>query len=152
MIKLKNNKGITLVMLIITIIAVSIIAGITIDLSIESIDQTTTTQDLSEMLMIQHAIQEIYVQYSNTNDPVLLKGDTCGTINDDGNIYYIHELDSEKLKDIGVFTQEGEMTNLNFHVVYETGYVKKVGSSTPALQSYSNWEGETTSNMIEIDQ
>ena len=148
MINFKNNKGVTLVILILTIIVVVIIAGVTIDLSIESIDQTIETQDASEMLMIQHAIQEIYVQYSNTNDSSLLVGDNFDyDIDEDGvpEECYIIET-KENFEKLGV-SGEG-VSNNKFIVNYEIGYVEKEGSSTPPFPAYNkgyteNEAGET---------
>lgn len=153
MINFKNNKGVTLVMLVITIIVVLILAGITIDLSIDSINLTTENQDTSEMLMIQHAIQERYVECLETNNELLLVGTKVDlTItNKNNDDYYKYNLSTkENLEKLGV-TGEG-IKNFKFIINYKTGYVEKVGSSTPALQSYSNWEGKTTSNMIEIEE
>ena len=71
-------------------------------------------------------------------------------IDEDNKLY---KLDKEELKKIGIYTNEGKEADAKFKVVYQTGYVEKVGSSTDPLTSYTNWEGDTTtSEMIEIGE
>lgn len=78
MIKLNSNKGITLIVLVITIIVILIITGISITLSIDSIDQTVESQDLSEMLIVQHAIKEKYEESEEKKDLTILVGKKYG--------------------------------------------------------------------------
>ena len=79
MIKLKSNKGVTLAVLIITILVMVIILAITIDVSIDTVDSTIDSQDASEMLIVQHAIQERYVEYSESKDATILVGEHFGS-------------------------------------------------------------------------
>lgn len=151
MIKLKNNRGVTLVILIVTIIVLLIITGITITLSIESIDQTTDVQDKSEMLIIQHAIQERYVEYTQTNKSDLLIGKKIDyNIDDDADLEECYEIETKKhFEDLGVDVDG--VSKSKFIVNYEIGYVEKVGSSTSALKGYNeNATNTVTSNMINI--
>ena len=74
MINLKNDKGVTLAMLMVTIIILFIIVAVTIVAGTDSIDQTIESQDISEMLIVQHAMRERYIEYLETNDESLLVG------------------------------------------------------------------------------
>lgn len=74
MIKLKSNNGVTLAVLIITILVMVIILAITLDVSIDTVDSTIDSQDKSELLIVQHAIQERYVEYSESKDATVLVG------------------------------------------------------------------------------
>lgn len=79
MIKFENKKGVTLVMLIVTIIVLLIILGVSINLSIDSIDQTIDTQDMSEMFIVQHAVQQRFKEYKETGeDETILVGKNNG--------------------------------------------------------------------------
>lgn len=92
MINFENNKGVTLVMLIVTIVVLFIIAGVTITASIDSIDQTIDSQDISEMLIVQHAMQQRYKEYLEKKDSNLLVGKQEGD-------YYIIS-NSQKLSEL----------------------------------------------------
>ncbi|MGN1299307.1 MAG: hypothetical protein ACI4UE_04925 [Candidatus Scatovivens sp.] len=94
MIKLNYNKGITLIVLVITIIVILIITGITITLSIDSIDQTVESQDLSEMLIVQHAIKEKYEEYIQNKSDENMK--LLGSKKDDGE----YEISNDKEKSL----------------------------------------------------
>lgn len=142
MINLKSNNAVTLVMLIITIIVLLIIAGITITLSIDSIDQTIDTQDTSEMLIIQHAIKERYVQYLETNNESVLVGTPKGS-------KFERELEKKDLEELGI-TGEG-VINSTFIVNYKNGTVEKIGSKQK-LEGYDKSGNTVTSNMIDIIQ
>ena len=141
MMNFKNNKGITLIMLIVTIIIILITAGITIELSIDSVEQTTDSQDISEMLIIQHAIQERYLEYTQTNNASILVGTMNNpSANPNEDEYYEYKLNSKQnLEDLGV-TGEG-VTDSKYVVNYKTGYVEKEGSSEPSLSGYNQDAG-----------
>lgn len=152
MINFKNNKGVTLVILIVTIIVLFIIAGVTITGSIDSIDQTIDSQDTSEMLIIQHAIKQRYTEYIETNGKTKL----IGTMKypesaENTDEYYQYELvGEENFEKLGINGKN--IKGSNFEVNYKTGYVKKVGlSEETALKGYNkDVNNSITSNMIEI--
>lgn len=227
MIKLKSNNGITLAVLIVTILVMAIILGITIDISTDTVDSTIDSQDASEMLMIQHAIQERYVEYLETKDNNILVGKHSGVVTEKkyrisseeklsevlpAETYYIairtipttgkeervlyymkngvakeittykntitnvdlttctedestnvfgtgfdeykeitkpNDVKVDCLAALGI-TGQG-MSNSVFEVDYETGEVKKIGSSTPQLKGYKKDKYDnTTSTEIDI--
>lgn len=102
MINFKSNKAVTLVILIVMIIVLLIIAGITITLSIDSITKTINTQDISEMLIMQHAMQERYMEYTQTNDESVLVGEKVyPNTTRDSDEFYIYEISRDtKLNDL----------------------------------------------------
>lgn len=63
-----NQKGITLVALVITVIVLLILAGITINTGINLNKDTTKDKQLSEISMVQQAILEQYTKYKIMND------------------------------------------------------------------------------------
>lgn len=69
-----NNKGITLIALVITIIVLLVIAGITITGAITGVDKSTNQKLETELKMVQHAVFERYTKYSLTKDTSLLVG------------------------------------------------------------------------------
>ncbi len=71
---LRDNKGITLIALTITIIILLILAGITIGGGRESIKMTKSNKLLAELDMVQHACLERYTEYKLTGDISLLIG------------------------------------------------------------------------------
>lgn len=149
MMNFKSNKGITLVVLIITIIVLLILAGITINTGKFSLDNTKISNEKSELFMIQHAIYERYVEYIETNNKAKLIGIEAEELIEEKDYEAI--LDKEKLELLGITMKAGSIENdSQFKVNYETGYVKKVGSSLE-LKGYNiNEVGEKTSNEISI--
>ena len=74
MYKIKTQKGITLVSLIITIIILLIISSIGINFGINGINSTKDSKLEAELNMVQHAILEQYTKYKTTKDMVYLVG------------------------------------------------------------------------------
>ena len=75
--KIKSQKGITLVALVITIIVLIILAGITIGKIAGNkgdVNQTKNAVALSELSKIQQAVMETYVKYKQLNNSSLLIG------------------------------------------------------------------------------
>lgn len=60
---IKNEKGITLVALVITIMVLLVLAGIGINLGFDSVKKARDTKLASELNMVQHAILETYTKY-----------------------------------------------------------------------------------------
>ena len=72
--KLSSNKGITLVILVITIIVILIIAGISISGGIAGIESADDSRALTDLEKVQHAITQRYSKYKLLNDTSLLVG------------------------------------------------------------------------------
>ncbi len=100
MYKLKTQKGITLVSLVITIIILLIISSIGINFGINGINSTKDSKLEAELNMVQHAILEQYAKYKTTKDIVYLVG---------------NKVSEEQLKDI---TSELGITLVNIPDTY----------------------------------
>ncbi len=74
MYKLKTQKGITLVSLVVTIIILLIISSISINFGISGINNIKDSKLESELNMVQHAVLEQYTKYKTTKDIVYLVG------------------------------------------------------------------------------
>lgn len=72
--KLNKNNGITLVVLIITVIIMLIISGITITAGIDYIDKSIQKKEQTEIMIIEQAVKERYVKYLTTKDEDILIG------------------------------------------------------------------------------
>ncbi len=168
MIKIKNNKGLTMIVLIVTIIVMLIIAGITINLGTDTIDETVKSQEKSELLMVQNAIQKIYIRYQETNDISILLGTDCSKPSSANGLtettLSYKRLSSSELQNLGLtkstpesITNDGhgekivneESITDTFIVNYENGYVEKIGSNEPPLLGYNYNQNGQTSSVIE---
>lgn len=69
-----NNKGITLIILIVTIIVLMIIAGTATFSGINSIQESRENTQLAELGMVQQAVLENYTKYKMTKDAEYLIG------------------------------------------------------------------------------
>lgn len=74
MLQFKSTKGISLIVLAITIMVMLIIAGIVIYDGIDSVRQAKENKALSEVQIVQHAVLEAYTNYSKTKDVSFLVG------------------------------------------------------------------------------
>lgn len=63
MVEKYNNKGITLVSLVVTIVILLIIASISINWGLNSVQESKDNILLSELNMVQHAVLEQYTKY-----------------------------------------------------------------------------------------
>jgi len=70
----RENKGITLIALIITIVVLLIIAGISISGGIEGIDKADDNRAMSDLEKVQHAITERYTKFELTKDTSVIVG------------------------------------------------------------------------------
>ncbi len=70
---MKNNKGITLISLVITIIVLLILSGIGIKMGTNMISTSQDKKLISELNMVQHAILEQYAKYQATKDLSYIK-------------------------------------------------------------------------------
>ena len=114
-----NEKGVTLVALIITIIILLILSGVSITIGGYSIDSYKNNALESEIRMVQTAVMSQYEKYITTKDVSLLVGEQCsesGNINATTKEYNL--LEPEDLEKIG-------MENLKdaYIVNYKTGEV-----------------------------
>ena len=110
MYKIKTQKGITLVSLIITIIILLIISSIGINFGINGINSTKDSKLEAELNMVQHAILEQYTKYKTTKDMVYLVG---------------NKVSEEQLRQI---TEELEITLVNIPDTYSNkASLNKIG-------------------------
>ena len=82
--KIKSQKGITLVALVITIIVLIILSGITIGKiagNKGNINQTKNAVALSELSKVQQAVMETYIKYKQLNNSSLLIGTVIDNTN-----------------------------------------------------------------------
>ena len=151
----KENKGITLVALIITVIILIIIAGVSINYTIDGIQQTKDELLISELEQVQYIIGENYLNYIKTKNNVFLVGRKITNLTEITNITnnlkiilvripneYInnieasyYEINPTELKSLGIENSEN-----TYIVNYLTGEVinkteKKTSDGTP-LYSY----------------
>ena len=114
--KIKDNKGITLMALIITIIVLMIITGIGIGASTGmkgNISESKETVATAELSKIQQAVLENYVKYKQMNQERFLKGEAISydyalkeasydtTTAGDPSLFY-YKLDKMHLKEMGL--------------------------------------------------
>lgn len=71
---LRENKGITLIVLIITIVVLLIIAGISISGGITGIEESNDNRAMTELEKVQHAITQRYSKFELTKDKSLIVG------------------------------------------------------------------------------
>lgn len=71
---LKENKGITIVALVVTIVVLLILASVTINGVIQGVDESEENKLLSELSMVQHAVTQRYTKYELTKDRDVLVG------------------------------------------------------------------------------
>lgn len=74
MIRKKNQKGVTIVSLVITVIVLMIVAGIGVKVGTDQITKTKDNTVVSELSMVQHAILEQYTKYKTTKNANYLVG------------------------------------------------------------------------------
>ena len=71
---LKENKGITIIALVVTIVVLLILASVTINGVIQGVDESEENKLLSEISMVQNAITQRYTKYKLTKDRDMLVG------------------------------------------------------------------------------
>lgn len=114
--KIKSENGITMMVLVVTIIVLSIIASIVIQYSINGGEYSKEKQLLSDLEIVQHAVYEQYEQYRTTGDESFIVGSKANNPNDgritweDNNAYWstserdkqYYVLTPEDLKQLGI--------------------------------------------------
>lgn len=152
-INLKNQKGITLIALVVTIVVLLILAGITINMGTQSIKDSREDTLLSELGMVQNAIlqrktkidltdetDEAYpgdkidiatvnsviaeINSQQTGEDIELKDNSEGKENN----YYLLTTSNNGLNNLGITKSENE-----YIVNYETGEV--INSTTKVTES-----------------
>lgn len=63
-----NEKGITIVALIITVIVLLILAGVSINIGLNGMESVENSKLASELNMVQHAVLQQYTKYKTTKD------------------------------------------------------------------------------------
>lgn len=157
-INLKNQKGITLIALVVTIVVLLILAGITINMGTQSIKDSREDTLLSELGMVQNAIlqrktkadltDEAYpgdkidiatvnsviaeINSQQTGEDIELKDNSEGKENN----YYLLTTSNNGLNNLGITKSENE-----YIVNYETGevinFTTKVTESGKPLYIYA---------------
>ena len=148
---LRKNNGITLIALIITVIVLTIIAGITVGVPKNSTNSTEDATSLSELEMVQHAILENYSKSiltketlpgtdieissvqkiideinSKTNGKIILKSDTG-----------YKSLNKEDLLSLGLSKENLEETYIvNYNTGEAINSTKKVTNNKKPLYIY----------------
>ena len=114
-----NEKGVTLVALIITIIILLILAGVSITIGSFSIDNYKNKTLESEIRMVQTAVMSQYEKYIAIKDASLLVGEQCSESGDINAITKEYNLlEPEDLEKIGM-----ENPKDTYIVNYKTGEV-----------------------------
>lgn len=128
---IKNNKGITLTILAVTIIIIIIIAGITIKMSDYFIKDTKNKSQITNMQLIKGKIETIYEDYEFNKNEVLLKGTPKAyqslqeygiNSNSDINNYWYELNKTNLVNDLG-FDKRMFLDNETYIVNYKTAEV-----------------------------
>ena len=150
MIKFENKKGVTLIMLIITIIVLLIILGVSITLSLDTIDQTVDTQDLGEMFIVQHAVQQRYKEYKETGED---KKILVGAKIEDTNEYIIssNQKLSEVLPDGAYYVAESGSGDTRLYYIDGSGKPKEISVYKNTITKSNDWNGNDTTLVTSVD-
>ncbi len=71
---LREEKGVTLIALVVTIIVLLILAGVTISSTMDGVDDAQENKLWSELEAVQHAVVQRYTKYQLTKDTSMLVG------------------------------------------------------------------------------
>ena len=136
---IRNNKGITLIALVVTIVVLLILAGITISGSKEGVGQSQDNTLLSDLNMVQHAVIERYNKYKITKDTSLLLGTKVSTSNVD--VTGLSETIAWKVIDFeDVDNPEREYYRLNASNLQELGLSSQSSDSVSYIVNYYTGE------------
>lgn len=143
----KEEKGITMVSLIVTVILLLILSTIGINMGISGINSIKDSKLNAELEMVQHAVLEQYTKYKTTRDSVYLVGNkitkeevsnfanemgvTLANIPDTYSNKDYYKLDKEALEAIGIkdSTDEYVINYVSGEVMNIT--VKKSNNNSP---------------------
>lgn len=123
---LKNNKGVTLTVLVVTIIVIIILAGVTISSSDSLIKNTKVKNMVTNMYLIQAKAEALYEEYQFNGTETVLRGEHVTGA--DLNIYNVVDNGKWYKWDKTTITQLGFDENMlssggDFIVNYATGEV-----------------------------
>ena len=110
---IKENKGITLIALSITVILLMIIAGVSMYEGVNIISDVRANKQKTELEMVQHAILEKYTSYKLTRNEDILIGEHCEYYYVIQKINTINENKSEKFIEKIELKQEDYSSNPN---------------------------------------
>lgn len=138
--KIRKESGVTMAVLVITIIVLAVVASIIIQYSIDALDYSKEKEQLANLSTVQHAIYERYEQYKITKDEDFFIGTVASnpggdvTWKDEGIYWEASEVDKkyytlskEDLKKIGI-----EDSKDTYIINYYTGEVYNVSSKKSA--------------------
>ena len=125
---IKDNKGITLVTLVITIIVIVLIAGVTTYSGIDASKKARENKFKIELSIVQHAIEEVYYKYTISENENIFIGRKLTDLSEistdirqqliSNTVGDYYELSQVQLKSIGVNNAED-----TYIVNYKTGEV-----------------------------
>jgi len=125
----KNNSGITIVALIVTVIIIGIISGIVIYNGTDAIDTSKDDILKSELGMVQHAVLEQYMKYKTTNNEEDLLGVNVDettklkTIANELNIILLRDSGYYELDKDSIFVLGIEQSKNSYIINYSSGEV-----------------------------
>lgn len=124
-----NEKGVTMIILVVTLAVFLIIIGIVVTNGIDSVNSTKRSKFLDDLKIVQHSVLEQYTRYTVFKDTSVLKGEKITNMQELKNLassvgvnliendnYY--KLDKEDLSSLGI-----KSTNDIYIVNYFTGEV-----------------------------
>lgn len=123
---LKSNKGVTLIILVITIIVMSILAGVTIKASNQLITDTQKKAKITNMYIIKAEIEAMYDEYQFSEEMSVLKGTYTEDVSQYGVTFKEEDLwfiwDRDTIKNLGF--DENMLTGNEYYIVnYATGEI-----------------------------
>ncbi|MBR3152779.1 MAG: type II secretion system protein [Clostridia bacterium] len=133
MLKMNNEKGVTMIVLVITIVVLLILSGIAIIYGIQDSEFATEKKQLSELEMVATAVHEQYIKYEKTGTQKFLVGEQnynlSDSITEDFNGKSVssisnsgwYRLNEDDLEKIGIQDSKYE-----YAVKYETGEVYNI--------------------------
>lgn len=130
----KNNSGITLISLVITIILLILIASIGINSGINTINSSKLTKFTTEMKIMQNKVNELYESYYN-NRTVKLSGDNTeyiGNITSEGEKKGIQDIGKELSEfqgnlDMAFLESTSGITDKTGYKYYDSSIIKSLG-------------------------
>ena len=162
---MKNQKGITLIALVVTIIVILIIASVSIYTGTSAIQDSKDQANISEIKMLKQVILETYTKYMTTKDVNIIKGepiyyaDVQEVVNDINNdsdeivtlkmfnydsIYFSSEipiyyfiLNQDDLKQMGVTTSNNNIYIVNYYTGEVINKTVKVTDNGIPLYTYA---------------
>ena len=149
--KKMNNKGFTLVELIVVLVILAILAAILVPTLMGYIDKARQEKDFSTAQSVRVAAQSVLAElYSKSDDPTKITGDKegavldlVGAIKDNSNNYTI----DGKSVDItsATYSAKYDSTKVTNAMYQLTGITVKIDNSYYTYSSTSNtWEASTT--------